>query len=148
MKFKREIASESLFEELRPLLFAHWREIAHYQDIELKPDWSTYLKVEEMGCLRVFTARDDQEKLIGYAVFMVRPNLHYSDSIQACQDILYVDKERRGFGAKFIAWCDRALQAEGVQAVYHHVKREHNFGSLLERMGYQLVDLIYSKRLD
>lgn len=102
-----------------------------------------------MGNLRVYSARSGEKNLlVGYAVFFVRHNMHYADSLQATQDILFVQKEFRGRGGEFIAWCDYQLKKEGVQAVYQHVKAKHNFGKLLERMGYELVDLIYTKRLD
>lgn len=148
MKFKREPASEDLFSEAWPLLEAHYKEIAHFQDIELNPDFETYLNVDKLGALRTFTARDESGELLGYAVFFVRANIHYKASLQAVQDVIYIDKDRRGFGHKFILWCDKELAREGVQVVYHHVKFEHNFGAMLERIGYSLVDLIYTKRLD
>jgi N-acetylglutamate synthase-like GNAT family acetyltransferase len=53
-----------------------------------------------------------------------------------------------GAGPDLIRYCDEQLRADGCQAVYHHVKAAHNFGPLLKRMGYELVDLIYAKRLD
>jgi GNAT superfamily N-acetyltransferase len=142
------MACAEFFEEIRPLIFAHYKEIAHFQDIPLDPDFDLYSAVDKSGHLRIFTAREDDGHLIGYAVFFVRANIHYKSSIQAVQDIIYVDKERRGFGHKFILWCDGQLRDEGVQAVYHHVKNEHNFGPMLERLGYKLVDLIFTKRLD
>lgn len=147
MHFQRE-RLETALDDMLPLLNAHWREIAHYQDINLDPDIEVYLKVEGVGQLRVFTARDDNKQLLGYSLFFVRHNIHYRQSLQATQDIIYIDKEKRGFGSEFIEWCDRQLKEEGVQVVYHHVKQKHNFGILLERQGYELVDLIYAKRLD
>ena len=39
--FMRELAA-NVIEEIKPLLELHWREIAHYQDIELDPDWEFY----------------------------------------------------------------------------------------------------------
>jgi hypothetical protein len=51
-------------------------------------------------------------------------------------------------GGRFIKWCDEQLRAEGVAVVYHHIKAAHNFGPMLERFGYELVDLIYSRRLN
>lgn len=146
MKFQREIGA-SIFDELKPLLELHWREIAHYQDILLEPDWESYKKCEEQGFLRVYTARN-AGLLVGYGVYFVRYNLHYRSSLQASQDILFIHPDFRGRGGRFIAYCDAQLREEGVQAVYHHVKAAHNFGPLLERMGYALVDLIYAKRLD
>lgn len=179
LRFARESFTDDLIAELMPLLFEHWREIAHYPDIPLKPDLAVYRGAEQAGILRVFTVRSGTtvrhgslsaqrqqlnvgtepvrpthvtrpDDLVGYAIFFVRPNPHYADSVQAVQDILYVQPTMRGMhaGARFIDWCDEQLAAERVQAVYHHVKAAHNFGKLLERKGYELVDLIYAKRLD
>lgn len=151
MEFQRESITTKLIDEMRPLLQSHFVEIAHYQDIPLDPDFSTYRSAEVAGLLRVFTARmPETYELIGYAIFFVRFNLHYQASLQAVQDVLFLHPIVRGkmLGAKFISWCDEKLKAEGVQIVYHHVKSDHNFGPLLERMGYELVDYIYGRRLD
>lgn len=133
--------------EIMPLLKEHYREIAHYQDIELDVDLEGYIRVDNAGMLRVFTCRHHKE-LIGYAVFLVKTNLHYRQSLQAIQDVVFISKEHRGFGRDFINWCDEQLKLEGIQVVYHHVKTKHNWGKMLEGMGYELVDLIYAKRLD
>lgn len=149
VSFQRERASPDLFLEIAPLLVAHFTEIAHFSDIELNPDYSLYLAMEDGGGLRVYTARRSDGELIGYAIFFVRRNPHYRTSLQAVQDILFVRPDQRGVtGARLIMYADAELKREGVQAVMHHVKAAHNFGPLLERLGYQLVDLIYAKRLD
>jgi len=148
MQFQREPAITPLFDEMLPLLTLHWKEIAHFQDIPLEPDFETYARLDEMGMLRTFTARDEAGKLVGYAVFFVKANLHYKSSIQAVQDVIFIDPTVRGFGANFIIWCDDQLRLEKIDAVYHHVKAAHNFGPMLERLGYTLVDLIYTKRLN
>jgi len=149
MQFQKEQFSAHLFDELLPLLTAHYKEIAHHQDIPLEPSIEGYQAAQDMGALRIFTARTrDEGDLVGYAVYFVRHNLHYRSSLQAAQDILFVRPDSRGVGARLIKWCDEQLKAEGVQLVLHHVKAAHNFGPMLERMGYELVDLIYTKRLD
>lgn len=148
MKFQREPATQELFDEAWPLLMAHWKEIAHFQDIPLEPDVELYIKMNESGGLHIFTARDEAGLLVGYAAYFIRSNPHYKSSIQAVQDVIYIDRSRRGFGAKFIIWCDNQLREMGAQAVYQHVKEAHNFGPMLERLGYKLVDLIYTRRLD
>lgn len=146
--FRREIAGPKLFEELAPLFQKHYEEIAHYKDIVLDPDWEQYDLLERAGALRVYIARDSSGHVVGYAVYFIRNNPHYKNSRQALQDILFIDPDKRGFGAKFILWCDKQLKEEGVQVTYHHVKAKHNFGPMLERLGYHLVDLIYARRLD
>ena len=135
-----------VIEEIEPLLQMHWREIAHYQDIPLAPDWEWY---RTSPIVRVFTARDEG-RLVGYAVFLVVRNKHYMTSLQGMQDIMFLLPEYRGrtVGPRLIDFCEEQLKAEGVQAVYHHVKRAHDFGPLLERKGYESVDTIYAKRLD
>lgn len=149
LSFAQEHFSPALWAELLPLLAEHWQEIAHYPDIPLAVEQATYDAADAAGLVRLYTARDTSGALLGYACFFVRPNPHYATSLQASQDVLFLHPSARGgSGARFIAWCDEQLQAEGVQAVYHHVKSAHNFGPLLERMGYQLVDLIYARRLD
>ena len=134
--------------EIMALSSEHYEEIAHYKDIALEPDEERYNQIEEGGMLRVFTLRNIDKKLIGYALFFVNKNLHYKSSKQAVQDVIFIRKENRGRGGRFIAWCDEQLKAEKVQVVYHHVKTKHDFGVLLERQGYECVDKIYGKRLD
>jgi GNAT superfamily N-acetyltransferase len=148
MNFTTEKVTDQLVEDLLPLLRMHYEEIAHHKDIKLEPDFEKYKAMSDLGAIRVYTARDEQNNAAGYAVFFVNTNIHYSLSKQAVQDIIYIDPKRRGFGLKFIDWCDRQLRDEGVQMVYHHVKAKHNFGPLLERIGYELIDHIYGRRLD
>lgn len=147
--FQRERLAD-LWSELMPLLEKHWREVAHYQDIALDPDKAAYDAIEKAGALRCFTARAPDWSLIGYSVYFVRANPHYKSSVQANQDVLFLLPEHRRsrIGMQLINWCDQQLKAEGVQAVYQHVKVAHNFGPLLERLGYEAVDVIYARRLD
>lgn len=150
MHFQREPVSAPLISEIEPLLQAHFEEISHYPDIPLQPNYDVYAALDKEGSLRMFTIRDQAEHLVGYCIYFLRHNLHYVSSKQASQDILFLGKEYRGsmVGYKFIKWCDEQLQTEGVQVVYQHVKAAHDFSPMLKRMGYELVDLIYAKRLD
>lgn len=151
MIFSNEPFSEQLLAEMLPLLEAHWHEVAHYPDIPLEVDTAAYLAAQANGALRLYTVRENDaaELLRGYAVFFVRGNVHYASSIQASQDVIYVSPAARGStGARLIRFAEQELRDDGVQAVYHHVKTAHNWGKLLERMGYEAVDVIYAKRLD
>jgi len=138
-----------LWPELEPLLAEHYREIAHFQDIPLDPDKEAYAALQQTGHLRCYTVRD-RGRLVGYCFFVVKPNIHYRSSRQAHQDVLYVAPAyRRGrTGVTLIRVAETRLRAEGVQVVYHHAKRTNKVGDLLGRLGYELVDEIYAKRLD
>lgn len=148
MKFKREVATSELLAEMMPLFRLHYSEIAHFKDIELDPDIDRYLEMEKADCIRLFTARELGGKLLGYSVYVLFHAPHYRQSKQASQDVLFIYPESRGFGRSFIKWCDEQLTLDGVQVVSHHVKVAHNFGPMLEKMGYEMVEYIYVKRLD
>jgi hypothetical protein len=140
---------ETVSEEIKPLIEEHYHEIAKYKDIPLEPDWACYKAMETLGVLKIFTCRDeDTNALIGYSIYFVRAHIHYKTCLTAQQDILFIRKEYRGKGMRFIKWCDEQLKAMGVQMTIHHVKAAHNFGPMLERIGYELMDLIYTRRLD
>lgn len=141
---------DQVWDEIQPLLKMHFAEIAHFPDIPLAPNTLMYRVLEDKGALRIFTARNSG-KLIGYAIFLVNHSMHYSGSLQAHQDILFVDPAYRGstVGYRLIRHCDAALSSEGVQIVFHHVKRAHpRLARLVCKLGYDLMDLTYVKRLD
>lgn len=135
---------------MAPLWREHWAEIASHADIPLAPDHVAYERIEDSGALRVWVVRSG-EALVGYAIWFVRPHLHYAGTLYALQDVLYVAPEHRarGLGPRLIRHCDQALAAEGVVVAMHHVKLAHPaLGRLLERAGYQAVETTYAKRLD
>ena len=147
MKFAEEPITLELLEEVKPLLEKHWEEIAHYKDIPLDPDYELYLKMQSMGMIRAYSMRDGDAKLVGYAVYVVRPNLHYKKCLTATEDIIFVDPNKRGYGMFLIKWCDEELKKIGVDMVLHHVKLAYDFSKALERIGYEKQDIILTRRL-
>jgi len=151
--FSEELLDEAFAAEIRPLLYQHWREIAHYPDIELAVDWDSYYRAQAAGMLKIYTARaldvDGENWLVGYAVFVLSRHLHY-DVVNAKQDVLFLLPEYRdqGTGAGLIAFADMSLAAAGASVVYNHVKRAHDFGPLLRRLGYEEIESVWGRRLD
>ncbi len=138
------------FEEALPLLQKHWQEITAFHDIPLNPNVDRYIEFDDNGQLRIYTARIDGA-LVGYAVFFLAFNTHYRDSLQAVQDIVYVDPDKRQstVGLRLLRFADAMLREEGVQLISHHVKLAHPaLGVILERMGYVPIETIYAKRMD
>lgn len=145
LSFSQEKVKD-IWGEIIPLLTQHWEELEKYDGVPLEPDRNKYEFMDTVGAIRVYTAREEG-KLIGYCVFFINKNLHSKNVIQALQDVLFVRSDRRGFGLKFIKWCDEQLKKEGVAVIHRMLKKAHDFGSLLERIGYEQVDLIYARRL-
>ena len=138
---------ENVIEEMMPILELHWEEIAHHKDrIKLNPDYALYQSMQDAGILHIVTARDNN-RLIGYFISVVSPNLHYSDHLYATNDILYIDKEHRGkmVGIKLFKFAEKELYNLGVDVIVLHSKVQADFKSLVERIGYTHVENQYSK---
>jgi GNAT superfamily N-acetyltransferase len=156
--FAVEKLSDSLWDELQPLLEAHWHEVAHYEDIPLEPHKDLYRFMDEKGTIRIYTARTqapspDRGRLIGYLAVFVAPCLHYASKIMATQDVLFVDVTHRGSrtGVDLIRFSHERLREEGVSIISQHVKHRSdiNIGPMLGRLlGYEHVDDIWAFRLD
>lgn len=132
-----------------PLIQAHWDEVALNKDsIKLNPDWDEYSRLDKNGSLRVYTARD-MSKLVGYFVLIVNRSLHYKDHKFAVNDILFLDKDyRQGSTAlRLLKFAERLLKDEGVSLVMVNTKVHQPFDPLMERLGYNLIERIYSKNL-
>lgn len=133
--------------DAQKLLEAHWEEIAlNKGKIALNPDWEAYEALESSGKLKIFTARND-DRLIGYFVVIVGVNLHYKDHVFAVNDILYLDKEHRKgrTGLKLIKFAEKCLKEDGVSVLSINTKVHKPFDSLMEYMGFNLIERVYSK---
>ena len=138
-----------LREEARPLLVKHWEEVAlNKEKIKLDPDWEAYEKLEDVGCLKIFTCRD-KGRLIGYFAVLASPHLHYKSNTFANNDVIYVDPDyRKGWvGIKLIKFAEKCLREDGVDILHINTKIKRDFSRVLERMGYAVVEKIYGKAL-
>lgn len=134
-------------DELKKLAEEHSKESCPYEDIPLKVNWDVFVKMNEYGVLKFYAAKKEG-KLIGYALFNVSHNLEYSTSLQGSLSNIFIHPDHRGTGTRFILWCEKQLKELGVQVVYHHVKAKNDYGVLLKRLGYDIMNIEYAKRLD
>ena len=145
MTFQRE-SVQQIFNDCLPMLIKHWAEVTPFKSYDLEPDFGSYLAMEEAGMLRLFTARKDGQ-LLGYCIFVLRNNRHYKSKLFAYQDALYVSPQHRGFGHRFMAWCDDELKADGVSVVFQYVTERFNFSPILERHKYRQIEQVWAKEL-
>lgn len=136
--------------EGKPLFEQHWRELATYQDIPLWIDDAQYERLEAHGHLMIVTMRV-ADRLCGYAVYMIAANPHYATSLQAREDVIYIEPRARrlGLGRNLLRQSEVLLRQAGVQVVAHAVKLTHPaLGELLQAEGYQPIETVFTKRLD
>jgi len=135
--------------EIEPLLEEHWKEIALNKDkIKLNPDWRAYADLDSIHALRIYTARKDG-KLMGYFVVIVSKSLHYRDHLFANNDIIFLTKPaRKGLtGVKLIKFALDSLEAEGITKVHINTKAHQPFDAILERLGFEEIERVYSLML-
>ena len=147
--FGLEHFNELLMAEMFPLWEAHYKEITLYKDIPLSPDLKVYENAENMGMLRIFTARHEGV-LVGYEVFFIHTHPHYSSAVEAVQDSLFLSEDlRRGSnGYRFIKWVDEQLKQTEAKVIFRCVSNMNDYGPLLLRMGYVAHDTVYSRRVE
>jgi GNAT superfamily N-acetyltransferase len=144
MKYQRESFAE-VIEDIKPLLAKHYQEICAFPDkLKLNPDYDKYIALDEIGCLHVVTAREES-KLIGYMVTFIAPHIHYQDTVQGINDILYVSESHRGTttGYKLFKAAMKELKKEGVELLSMHMKKKHEFRRLLAGLGFQGTEEIW-----
>lgn len=135
--------------EVAELCVRHWAEIAKNRDIiELAPDWDKYSKMSDAGLLHLTTARQ-YGLLVGYMLYIVMPHLHYSKSLTAFADVLYLMPEcRQGTtGIRLLKVAEESLRGMCVQRVMQNVKPSNDWSLILTRMGYTEFETIYQKIL-
>lgn len=136
----------SVLADAQALFDAHWREVGQAQP--LKPATQRYLAMERSGGLLACTARRDGD-LVGYAVFFMLYHWHYHDWFVAQNDIIFLRSDaRRGTAAlRLMDFAKEQLKDRGVQKIYWHVKRAHDWTKLLERRGAVLEEYVLGEEL-
>lgn len=133
--------------EVQPLIENHWQEIAINQDkIKLNPVFDDYVKMCDAGTLKIFTVRKDNT-LVGYFACIVNVSLHYADHKFANCDVLFLTKKyRKGLiGYNLINHAINYLKQYNVSVLNINTKVHAPFDPLMERMGFDLIERVYSK---
>lgn len=146
LKFQEEKIKDFL-EELKPLLEKHYEEIAYRKDkIKLNPDYERYLQLDALGLTHSITVRDG-DRLVGYYISVLSPNLHYKDHLYSVNDILYIDTPYRGGTAAYrmFKFVEKKLKDKGVSVMTLHMKTEFPFDRLCTALGMDKLENLYIK---
>ncbi|HLZ65516.1 MAG TPA: hypothetical protein VKQ29_04760 [Aliidongia sp.] len=118
-------------------------------DALLDLDRDTYELVNGLGNVSCTTARIDG-RLVGCAIFMVFPMLHYKDKLLAECVLSFMAEEVDDYSAayaKLIKAAEKTLKECGAFKVIYNVRKTYegpiNFASL----GYQNIETVYEEVL-
>lgn len=135
-------------EELKELFPLHYEELCVTKDFPLSPDYDAYKRLADAGMLRCITVRADEE-VIGYAIFIIQPHLHYMTCKTAFEDIYYIRPDfRKGrVGIRLFKYAEEVLKGIGVNRIIMHTKIHMDNSKLFEYLGYKWTDKLFTKIL-
>jgi len=134
-------------EEMKWLFPIHWEEVALNQStIPLDMWFEEYSRFAELGILHIVTVRDD-DKVVGYYWALIRPHMHYKESLTAFTDMFFLHpKYRKGFnGIKLFKFFERSVKEKGVQRIIASTKIKLDKSVIFERLNYQKAEIVYTK---
>jgi hypothetical protein len=149
LTFQRERFTQEFEVESFPLGEMHHEEIGGaIKDVKIRVPREMYENLDENDSLRIYTLRKNGV-LMGYNIFVVIMHPEYS-RLTAQHDVMFLHPDVRiGFNAlKFLKWCDNQLKNENVLYVTQHVTVSKDYSPILKRIGYEISETIYLKRLN
>lgn len=141
---------ESLKQAMEGLFKLHYEEVACHKSVQtLSPNYDSYLNGILQGKIRVLTAREESEKVVGYCITLLQNSMHYKDIVYANNDVFYVCPEYRGkmTGVRLLDMALGDAKSQGASVYFMTAKSEHKFDKLLERKGFSGSEVIWSKEL-
>lgn len=135
--------------EFRPLFPLHWEELALNKDkVPLDPQYEIYIQREARGELLFVTLRELGTP-VGYFIGFIAPGLHYRTCLTCTMDIFYVHPAKRGGrgGIKLFKFVEQELRRRGVDRWFVGSKCHADASWLFEILGFDRVEVYYSKWL-
>jgi len=135
-------------EEMKALVDAHGEEVSLHKDtIKFDPDYDTYVAASGLDILKVVTARTHEDEMIGYSTYFIQPHPHYKGTMFASNDALFVRKDYRNssVGYCILEKAEEMCKELGVQVMTINSKVNLDFKPLMDRLGFNRVEYMYSK---
>lgn len=132
-----ECAFSSLRGEAAPMFEAHWREASSDLSVPVDVAWEHYQRFELFG-LEVCIAARDGDRLVGYAVYVLHPSLHYRGLLVGEADVFYLEPAyRRGWtGVRLFQCAEQVLRHRGAHVMQTRVKEHVMGGRVASIMRY------------
>ena len=133
-------------EEMLPLIEHNIREREPYE-----PDmqWGAYEAMEQADVFFLVIAWRDG-RIVGYASFFLSPAMHQKGRFMAQSEAIYLKpSQRKGFNAvRMLRYAERKLRERGVTDIFAGEKKDTGVSVILKRLGYEMMETVYSKKID
>jgi GNAT superfamily N-acetyltransferase len=112
-------------------------------------DWEVYKRFEREGAITLFTAFDDDKRLVGFAMYIVytHPN-HPAARIGHCQFLIVIPEFRgHGLGKMLVEIAMMKLKEQGCTHIIHGRRMVYDTVPLFTKMGFDKFEESYIKEL-
>jgi GNAT superfamily N-acetyltransferase len=145
-----EATLDEIWHAAAPLLSAHYEEVAKFKEIAvLKPDYERYKQAECSNRFLALLVRVEGE-VIGYSANFHAASLHYADLNVYQNDVIYLAPEHRGgrLGLALIYKTIEHIRTRwGPGLMVWHAKEATPLNTLLPRLGYEILDVLWAKAI-
>lgn len=131
------------YEELIPLFKERFEEVNPYPDkLKYNPNYDIYIFLETQGTLNLIVARDEGE-IVGYALTLISPHLHASDSVYAINDLIHINpSHRKGkLIRNLLRTCEEVYREKGADVMLFTLKDKY----VRKALGMTGAERVYSK---
>ena len=151
LEFGFEPLETALDDGLLELVNRHYDEIARDKDrVPLAIDLEEYIKMEDDGRVKLFTAREDGV-LVGYILFYFFCPERYRTTLYVEDSMYWLGPElRKGWnGLKFLSAAKQALPRPcKLQMRVKLSFANGEVGNLMEKIGLKPIEMVYSEFLE
>ena len=146
IKYRQEFL-DSVKTDSIGLIREHFAEVYPSRNVfDLDMDWDTYGTLQDLGRLRIFTARDG-DKLIGYLWVVISPSLHAKGEQIPCEDGWFVSKGYRGRGVSkyLLSFGEKCLKEDGFKVLHMVASEDNNLDTVMDKCGYKKIETKFEK---
>jgi len=115
----------------------------------LRMNWKFYTDLAVAGRLTIFTARDDTDALLGFAMYILGHHPQHAGMPYAMCNTLAVDVSHRnqGIGTLLVEAALAHFKGTDIKMVMHGYRTIYDTEPLFPKLGFDLMEHIYMKVL-
>jgi GNAT superfamily N-acetyltransferase len=132
------------------LLHVYFRHTVAREGVPLLDmNWELFKDLQEKQHLLCVTARETDDTLRGFVMYILSYAPHHKTVLCATCDILAVDLDyrNRGIGRMIIETAETLLVARGVELIIQFYRTGYDDVPLFEKLGFDKYEVGYMKRL-
>lgn len=135
-----------VMDELVHDYYAHTQAADNVPPLDI--DWLTYLQLE-IGEQILAVGAFENERMVGFVMYVISKNLHHKQITIASCDILGVRHTHRNqrVGRHLMAAAELRMRDLNVHYITHQFRVDYEVEPLFGKLGYELLERTYRKRI-